>query len=140
MNDADPDLLDLDDLPDTSRIGVADPLFARALKALHGLSRWAKRVTNERNDEAEARQKESAETKAAIRGVGRSVIGGSGAVIVGLVSAGWYAATLVAEVRAESRALRDDVAELRTAIERVEERQWTGRRDATTHASERSEP
>ncbi len=47
MSDAhsDPDLLDLDDLPDTATLGhlASDPMIAGMAKGIRGLGRWAKR-------------------------------------------------------------------------------------------------
>jgi hypothetical protein len=125
---SDPDLLDLDDLPDTASIG--QPAAAGRLRdAIAGLLRWARRTASERRSE-----------RAQVRGVIIAVLSGSGAVVVALATAIWYGATLAAESRTEARALREDVSELRAAIERVEERQWSGgdrwrRTDTTTHAS-----
>lgn len=125
---SDPDLLDLDDLPDTGSIGEPHAV-ARLFDAVRSLGRWAKRTSSERKSE-----------RAQVRGVIVAVLGGSGAVVVALATAIWYGATLAAESRTEARALREDVAELRAAIERVEERQWTGgdrwrRVDVSTGAS-----
>lgn len=124
---SDPDLLNLDDLPDTGT--VETPTMARMLDAVRALARWQRRQHGERKAD-----------RAQVATVTRSVLAGSGTVVVALATALWYAATLVAEVRAETRALREDVTEVRDAIERVEERQWTGgdrwrRVDVSTGAS-----
>lgn len=122
---SDPDLLDLDDLPDTASIGAADPLTARIAKAVGGLGRWARR---------------QASAARLVRQLVLAVIGGSGVVVVAIAGAIATYSAGRAEERAEREALRADVSELRAAIERVEERQWTDgdrwrRTDTATHAS-----
>lgn len=125
---SDPDLLDLDDLPDTAGVAGTDStaVITRLARAVAGLGRWARR---------------QASAARLVRQLVLAVVGGSGVVVVAIGGAIATYSSGRAEERAEREALRSDVAELRAAIDRVEERQWGGgdrwrRTDTDTHASE----
>lgn len=121
---SDPDLaLDFSDIPETGTVGTDPSAAMRALiRAVQGLGRWAQREHRARRTQ-----------QATLRGVILAVIGGSGAVVVAIAGAIWTVSADRAETRASLDAMRDDVAELREAYERVEARQWDG--GGPTHTS-----
>lgn len=127
---SDPDLLDLDDLPDTARVGVSDPLFARALKALHGLSRWAKRQHAERKSEAEEATKAADTRRAEMRELRLWFAGLALSALTSAAGLLWQVRGVVDEVHQ----LRDDMAEHTEEHARTE-RAWH-RVDTSTHATE----
>lgn len=117
---SDPDLLDLGDIPTgTFRTTTPDPVHLEQLsEVVRGLGRWARR---------------QAKWQSLVRGL----------LATSLLSIGggiWWGASTLTELQAESRANREDIAEIRAAIERIDERQWAeGERwhrvDTTTRAS-----
>lgn len=106
---SDPDFdLDYSDLPPTSSVAFdLQPIH----RAVRGLIRWAKRQSASRR-----------ELRAWALGALLTVIGAAASFI-------WQASAVNSAVDA----LRDDIADLRQYVQRVDERQWTGR--GPTHTS-----
>lgn len=120
MSDSDPDLLDLDDLPDTARVGN-DPLLAavaysRLREVIAGLGRWAKR-----------QQKERAELKSLARSLVLAVAAGAIGVMTSMLGAALYVGGRMERFEA-----------LGERVQRLEARADRGwhRVDSTTHATE----
>lgn len=125
---SDPDLLDLDDLPDTETVGTG-PLSGMRT-AIRGLGRWAVKTAKARGEE----RKELTAEREYIRGLATKVIVAvvTGALgMMGTVIGGAFYVGVRLE-RFETMGRR---------LDRLEERAWTGTTtrthvDTTTHASE----
>ena len=116
MSDSDPDLLDLDDVPDTATLGglAADPAIVGLTKGLRGLGRWAKRAHADRK-----------ELRAMTRWVVAAIVSGAFGMVCTIVASAMYLGARMERIEA-----------LAGRVERLEERQWDGH---ASHASTRRE-
>lgn len=111
---SDPDLLDLDALPDTAT-GMRPADVAGLIKGVHGLSRWAKRVHKERKDAAQ----DAEDMRREIWRLGLWILG---AVVSGVIA--MVGATATAALYVGARMERVEALGARVAT--LEERAWAG--------------
>lgn len=103
---SDPDLLDLDDVPDTATLGAlaSDPAIVGLTKGVRGLARWAKRAHADRR-----------EMRAMARWVVAAVLSGAFGMVLTIVSAAMYLGARMERIEA-----------LGERVAMLEERAWAG--------------
>lgn len=104
---------DFSDLPETSSGLEVQVVLSKLVRATGSLARWARAVHLERTAQ-----------QTLLRGIVLAVLSGSGAVVVAIGGAIWTMASDRAATAAEMAAMREDIADLREAHDRSEERFW----------------
>lgn len=129
---SDPDLLDLEGLPDTASVaGVRDGgMTARIVEAVKSLARWATRQHLAQKRATEEAEETERTRKAEMRELRLWLLGILGTVLVSVAGAIWQARGFYDEVRA----IREDLAE-HESEHASDERRWH-RVDVSTHATE----